>query len=43
MKILILGNKGMLGQELMKVFREGNDLFGWDKEEIDIRGFGMRR
>ncbi len=35
MKILILGAKGMLGYELVEVFRDF-EVFGWDKEEIDI-------
>lgn len=35
MKILIIGAKGMLGQELAKVFQEDNPLL-WDREEIDI-------
>lgn len=33
-KILILGSKGMLGRQLMKVF--GNNAIGWDKKEIDV-------
>ncbi|MDF1498574.1 MAG: dTDP-4-dehydrorhamnose reductase [Patescibacteria group bacterium] len=36
MKILILGYKGMLGSELVEVFRDGNDLILWDKDQIDI-------
>ncbi|HCC22798.1 TPA: dTDP-4-dehydrorhamnose reductase [Candidatus Falkowbacteria bacterium] len=35
MKILIIGAKGMLGQELAKVFND-EDLHQWDREEIDI-------
>lgn len=37
-KILIIGCKGMLGQELAKVFKKDEDyeVFAWDKEEIDI-------
>lgn len=37
-KVLILGAKGNLGQQLVKVFRADNDyeVIGWDKEEIDI-------
>jgi dTDP-4-dehydrorhamnose reductase len=36
--ILIIGSKGMLGQELAKVFKndENYEIFTWDKEEIDI-------
>lgn len=36
MKILILGAKGNLGQQLVKVFQCGNKVIAWDKEEIDI-------
>jgi dTDP-4-dehydrorhamnose reductase len=36
MKILILGHKGMLGHELAEVFENGNELFLWDREQIDI-------
>lgn len=36
MKILILGHKGMLGHELAEVFRDGNKLTLWDREQIDI-------
>lgn len=35
MKILIIGAKGMLGQYLAEVF-SGNELYLWDREEIDI-------
>ncbi len=35
MKILILGHKGGLGQQLMKVFKD-SDPIGWDRENIDI-------
>jgi len=35
MKVLILGNKGMLGADLQEVFRD-QEVFGWDREEIDI-------
>jgi dTDP-4-dehydrorhamnose reductase len=39
-KVLILGAKGMLGQELVRVFGiSGNDVIGWDKEELDITNF----
>ena len=34
-KILIFGAKGMLGNDLIKVFKNQN-LILWDKEEIDI-------
>jgi dTDP-4-dehydrorhamnose reductase len=33
-KILILGSKGMLGQELVRVF--GNDAIGWDRSDVDV-------
>lgn len=36
MKILILGYEGMLGNELVKVFTEGNELVLWDRGQIDI-------
>ena len=38
MELLIIGAKGMLGQELVKVFKndENYEIFAWDKEEIDI-------
>ena len=37
-KILIIGSKGMLGQELVKTFKKDSDykVIGWDKEDIDI-------
>ncbi len=37
-KILIIGAKGMLGQELAKIFKKDGsfEVFAWDKEEIDI-------
>lgn len=36
-KVLIIGSKGMLGQELIRVFSdEGYDVVGWDRESIDI-------
>jgi len=36
MKILILGAKGNLGQQLVKVFAAGNEVIAWDRGEIDI-------
>lgn len=41
-RILIIGAKGMLGQELVRVFSIGGDceVFAWDKEEIDITNRG---
>lgn len=37
-KILIIGSRGMLGQELVNVFEKDKDyeVFAWDREEIDI-------
>jgi dTDP-4-dehydrorhamnose reductase len=37
-KILIIGSKGMLGQELVKVFSndKNNEVIAWDKEDLDI-------
>ena len=37
-KILIIGSKGMLGQELAKVFKKDSDykVIAWDREDIDI-------
>lgn len=40
-KVLILGAKGMLGQELARVYREddGYDVVAWDVEDIDVTDF----
>jgi len=37
-KVLIIGSKGMLGQELVKIFKSDKDYraTAWDKKEIDI-------
>jgi dTDP-4-dehydrorhamnose reductase len=35
MKTLILGAKGMLGQELVKIFSD-TEVFAWDREECDV-------
>jgi len=35
MKVLIIGAKGMLGQELVKVFSD-QEVVAWDREECDI-------
>jgi dTDP-4-dehydrorhamnose reductase len=37
-KVLILGAKGMLGQELVRAFSSDDQyvVFGWDREEIDV-------
>ncbi len=41
-KVLILGSKGMLGQELVRVFGMGGrySVTAWDREEIDVTDFG---
>jgi len=40
MKVLILGSKGMLGQELIREFSVQNfEVIGWDKEELDITDY----
>jgi dTDP-4-dehydrorhamnose reductase len=36
MKIAVIGAKGMLGRELVKVLGSRHDLLAWDIEEIDI-------
>lgn len=36
MKILILGAKGMLGQELIKAFSDMGEITAWDREDVDI-------
>jgi dTDP-4-dehydrorhamnose reductase len=39
-RVLVLGAKGMLGRDLMEVLRSslpGDEVVGWDIEEIDIR------
>jgi dTDP-4-dehydrorhamnose reductase len=36
MRILVLGAKGNLGQQLTQVFKDDNEVIGWDKGEIDI-------
>ena len=39
-KVLILGSKGMLGQELVRKFSKHDyEVVGWDKEELDITDF----
>ncbi len=42
-KILILGAKGMLGQELVQVFQadEAYLVMAWDREEIDVTNFDV--
>ena len=40
MKIIILGAKGMLGQELVREFSKKNyEVVGWDKDELDITDY----
>ena len=43
MKVLILGAKGMLGQELTRVYREdpGYEVFAWDRDDVDIIDFSV--
>lgn len=36
MKVLILGAKGNLGEQLVKVFKSENEVIAWDRGEIDI-------
>jgi dTDP-4-dehydrorhamnose reductase len=40
-KVLILGSKGVLGQELVRVFAEDGryEIAGWDVEDIDVTDF----
>jgi dTDP-4-dehydrorhamnose reductase len=40
-KILVLGAKGMLGQELVRVFGASGsyNVLGWDREDIDVTDF----
>lgn len=40
-KVLILGSKGMLGQELVRVFNEDENykIIAWDREELDVTNF----
>lgn len=42
-KVLILGAKGMLGQELVRVFGSGGEYnaTAWDIEDIDVTDFGV--
>ena len=42
LKILILGARGMLGTDLMEVFK-GNEIIGWDKEELDLTSFELTK
>ena len=35
-KVLILGYKGNLGSQLVKVFQDGYEVVGWDRENVDI-------
>jgi len=41
MKILIIGSRGMLGQQLAKIFSEDSNyqVISWDKEDVDITDF----
>jgi len=42
MKILILGAKGMLGTDLMEVFKE-HEIIGLDKDELDLTNFELTK
>lgn len=35
-KILVLGSQGTLGQVLTSVFKDGNEVIGWDRDDLDI-------
>lgn len=39
MKVLITGGKGMLGQDLVRVFSQGHEVLAWDSDDIDITDF----
>lgn len=43
MRVLILGSKGMLGQELARVFSRGHEVFAWDRAEIDVTDVASAR
>ncbi|MEN8252410.1 MAG: NAD(P)-dependent oxidoreductase, partial [Patescibacteria group bacterium] len=42
-KVLILGSKGMLGQELVRIFSEDEnyEVVEWDKDDVDVRKKGL--
>ncbi|MEK9151185.1 MAG: NAD(P)-dependent oxidoreductase [Patescibacteria group bacterium] len=42
-KVLILGGRGMLGQELVRVYGEdvGYAVAGWDRDDIDVTDFAV--
>lgn len=40
-KVLILGSKGNLGQQLVKVFSSGDEVIAWDRGEIDITDYEL--
>lgn len=42
-KVLILGAQGMLGHDLLRVFSNGYDVIGLDKENVDITRQGATR
>lgn len=41
--LLIIGAKGMLGQELVQVFSDSYHVIGWDREDIDATDAGECR
>ncbi|XLQ20118.1 MAG: SDR family oxidoreductase [Candidatus Moraniibacteriota bacterium] len=42
-KVIILGSKGMLGQELVRIFNEDDDyaVVAWDRDDVDVRERGL--
>lgn len=36
MKVLIIGARGNLGGQLAKVFSQNHEVFGWDREDLDV-------
>jgi len=42
-KVIVLGSKGMLGQELVRVFESDKNyvVIAWDRDNVDVRGRGL--
>ncbi|HIP49913.1 MAG TPA: NAD-dependent epimerase/dehydratase family protein, partial [Candidatus Pacebacteria bacterium] len=42
-KVLILGSKGMLGQELVRAFSDDEKyrVVAWDRDDVDVREKGL--
>jgi len=42
-KVIVLGSKGMLGQELVRVFMEDKnyEVVAWDRDDVDVRDEGI--